>query len=240
MDTPKESPRLKKIREENAKFEKESPYNFCDRWCERCIHDKQMRCRLYLDEFEQKITCIAHGKEPDDPEMTAEVMKKQFEGIEETIEKHMEEEGFDIGDMNEEVQELVRKQEEFLENNPLDKTAEQYRKKVDAFLKDAFYKQGEAKTELSPDFETIAWYHTLLSVKLRRALCGFHEPVSEDEFALYDAVAQFEVCKKAIRESVDSLRKVNKHFPVRHIQILELIALLHNIHSRIEALEERI
>jgi hypothetical protein len=33
--------RLEKIIEQNRKREKESPYNFCDRWCQRCELDKK-------------------------------------------------------------------------------------------------------------------------------------------------------------------------------------------------------
>ena len=37
----------------NAEREKESPYNFCNCWCQRCPYEKQVRCKLYLDEFER-------------------------------------------------------------------------------------------------------------------------------------------------------------------------------------------
>ena len=64
------SERLRKIEAGNAKLERETPFNFCDRWCERCIPEKQMRCKLYQDELEQKLACIAHGKDEHDPETT--------------------------------------------------------------------------------------------------------------------------------------------------------------------------
>lgn len=240
MDRSSESERLKRIRQENLKFELEAPYNFCDRWCERCIAEKQNRCRLYLDEFEQKITCIAHGKEPDDPEITSEVMRRQYETVEENLEKFVEENGIEFEDLDKEAQDLIKKQEEFIENNPLHKTAEVYLNKARKLLKETFYKREAADTRYTSEFEIVAWYHTLLPAKLHRALCGFHEPSAEGDISLHDAVAQFEICKKAINESAGALRKIGKNLIVYQKQIAELLALLNNIYSRIKLIEHSI
>ncbi|MEA3560624.1 MAG: hypothetical protein U9R31_02505 [Candidatus Omnitrophota bacterium] len=234
------SERLQKIFQENARFEKKTPYNFCDRWCERCSLEKQMRCKLYQDEIEQKMTCIAHGREPDDPEITKKVLEQQFEATKKIIEEHLEENEIDLDSTDDPELEKIKEHIKLVENSSLHGAAEQYRRKSQIFLKDTFYKKEGIKPEITYDFETVTWYHTLLSVKLHRALCGFHEPVNEDEFGLYDAIAQFVVCKKAVKESIKALRKIKPDFPSRHTQILELLALLHNIHSRIKMLEESI
>lgn len=240
MDKSGESERLKRIRQENLKFERESPYNFCDRWCERCISDKQNRCRLYMDEFEQKITCIAHGKEPDDPEITAEVMRRQYETVEENLEKFIEENGIEFGELGEEVQELIRKQEEFVENNSLHKTAQVYHEKARKLLEENFYKKKTTDSRHADEYKILAWYHTLLPAKLHRALCGFHEPAAEGDISINDAVAQFEICKKAIGESAGALRRIGKNLNGHAKQIAELLALLNNIYSRIEIIEQSI
>lgn len=241
--------RLEEIFRKNSGFEKQTPYNFCDRWCERCIHEKQIRCKLYQDELEQKLTCIAHGKDEDDLEITKAVLEEQFNDIEKKLSDCADKFGvdFDIDEPNEEneidfkdLPEEVQKHIKFVENNPLDITAEQYCNKAHTFLEKTFYKKDFAETALRYDFETISWYHTLLPVKLHRALCGFHEPVDEDEFALYDAIAQFEICKKAIAQSIEALRRIDKKIPVFHTQISELIALLGNINSRINTIEKSV
>jgi hypothetical protein len=248
----KKSKRLKEIFKKNAEFEKESPYNFCDRWCERCLYEKQIRCMLYKDELERKLTCIAHGRDEDDPEITEAVLKEQYKDIDEKLSQCMDKFGIDLDNpgMDEDGEDEehlvnfedlppdIQKHIRFVENNPLSVTAEQYRKKTYNFLKETFYKDEKKYATLNYDFQTVSWYHTLLSVKLQRALAGFHQPVSEDEFALYDAVAQFQICKKAIMQSVVALRKISTRYPVFAQQIQELIALLHNIHSRIVAMEE--
>ncbi len=249
---PTMSDRLQEIFRKNVKLEKESPYNFCDRWCERCVYEKQVRCSLYKDELERKITCIAHGKEEDDPEISEAVLEAQYKDIEEKIGECMDKFGVDIDDLDgaepcgegeidfEDLPEEIQKHIKFVESNPLDKTAEQYRKKAHTFLKETFYENKSLNPKIVYDFETVSWYHTLLEAKLHRALCGFHEPACEGELALYDSIAQFQVCKKAIILSVEALRKIALHFKTQYVQITELIALLHNIHSRIVAMEESV
>ena len=246
------SERLSRIEEENKKFEGKSPYNFCDRWCGRCTHEKQMCCRLYLDELEQRATCIAHGKDEDDPEITKAVMKAQYEGVEEKLKeaadkftidlddidiKEIDEgQSIDFQDLPKEIQEHIK----FVENHPLPHTVKQYYRRTGAFLEDTFYEKKHIKPEIRYHFETVNWYHSLLPAKLQRALAGFHEPVCEGEFGLYDAVAQFAICRKSINESVNALRKIKLYYPDKQKQITELLALLNNLHSRIQAIEESI
>lgn len=146
--------KLKEILDKNNEFEKESPYNFCDRWCERCTHEKQMCCKLYQDELEQKMICIAHGKEPSDPEITAEVMKRQYKDLEDLIEEHEEEINIDFDEIDDPEFEKIKEHIKFVENHPLDATVEKYRKKAHEFLRNTFYEK-EIKAELTYDFETV-------------------------------------------------------------------------------------
>lgn len=246
--------RLQKIRRENAKWEKESPYNFCDRWCERCVHEKQICCTLYKDELERKITCIAHGRDEDDPEITKAVIEAQYKEVDETLSEHIDKFGVDLDnpdidedDLNEEdavdIEDLppeIQKHIRFVENNPLDATAKNYHEKAHVFLKKTFYKNEKAHTKIKYDFETVAWYHTLLPAKLHRALCGFHEPATEGDLSLYDAIAQFDICRRAIEGSIKALRNINSSLPSYRSQIKDLIVLLHNMGSRIRIMVENI
>ena len=248
------SKRLQNILQENAKFEKETPYNFCNRWCERCIHEKQIRCTLYKDELECKLSCIAHGREEDDPEITKAVMEAQYKEVDEKLNVHMDKLGIDLdnpdidedsldeeGAVNfEDLPPDIQKHIRFVQDNSLDTTAKKYSEKAHDFLEKVFYESKKVAPELKNDFEVISWYHTLLSAKLHRALCGFHEPVNEHEFALYDAVAQFQICKKAIKCSVKSLQDIAKKDKTQQNAITQLSALLYNILSRIELMESEI
>ena len=246
--------KLRNIHLKNAEYEKESPYNFCDRWCERCSHEKQIRCTLYKDELERKMTCIAHGKDEDDPEITSAVIEAQYKEVDKKLSGGMgkfgidldnpdidedelnEEDAVDFEDLPPDIQKHIR----FVENNTLDATAEQYRKRTHVFLENTFYKNKDLIPKHNYDFETVSWYHTLLPAKIHRALCGFHEPASEGDISLCDAVAQFDICRKAIEESVKSFNKIKEFFPAHNLEILKLLALLDNMHNRIQILESEI
>lgn len=234
------SKRLQRIVRENLRFEKETPYNFCDHWCARCIHEKQMRCRLYQDEFEQEITCIAYGREPGDPEITEAVFKQQMESLGKDIGNGMEEYGADFDDLHDSNYSWRPEQSDSLKESFLQRTVAQYMNKARSFLKATFFNDKTMDPGLIYDFETVAWYHTLLPAKLHRALSGIHEPDDPDEFGLCDTVAQLAICKKAINESTKALRKLKNRYSSHHKVIVELLALLDNISSRIQHIEDSI
>lgn len=246
--------RLREILLKNAESEKESPYNFCDRWCERCVHEKQVRCSLYKDDLERRLVCIAHGRDEDDAEITKAVMEAQYEGVEEKMDEQPvkfgidldglgigeiepdEDDAIEMGDLPPDIQEHIR----FVESNPLDAAAKEYSKRAHEFLQETLYAKNRVSAEHRYDLETLSWHHTLLPAKIRRALCGFHEPVSEGDISLYDAVAQFQICKKVVAESVDALRRQETLYPSFKTRIQAMLALLHNINSRIGKMEEGI
>lgn len=234
------SQKLDEILDKIEELKKENPYNYCDRWCERCPFETQSRCILYQNEWDQKLTCIAHGREEDDPEITKAVMERQVADASERLD--------DFVDEDEELTEVditapefdnIRPHIEFVENHSLPKTAKEYLDRAHSFLEETFYGK-EVERELKYHFQTLSWYHTLLPVKLQTGLAGFHEPACEGDTSLYHAVGQFEVCKKAIRESVIAFRKVQPTLPAYQARISALLALLHNLYDRIQSLEESV
>ena len=234
--------RFREILSRVAEWEKEAPYNYCDRWCERCVFEKQSRCKIYQDELERKITCIAYGRDEHDAEVTEAVMRRQLEENGEKSEGISEEDEIDWDTLDDPKINKLKEHVEFVRNHPLLTTAEQYRKRAHAFLEKKFYVREGPAAAVAPayDFETIAWYYTLLPAKLGRALAGFHEPACEGDVALYDAIGQLEVCKKAVRESVQALHRLGPRLPLCEAQSRELLALLHNLDSRIQALQESV
>ena len=240
------SERLKKIEAENKKYEQETPFNFCDRWCARCIYEKQMRCKLYQDELEQKLTCIAHGKDENDWEITEQVMRRQFDDREKRIQNSIEEHGIDIySDFDQEDfydSEEIANPPKPLKDDSLVAAANEYLRRAHEFLEATFFDKNIVAARLTGDFETVTWYHTLLAVKLQRALSGFGDLDDDDEegFALNDSVAQFAVCQKAIKESIKALRNIQPDYPSQKTVIVQLLALLTNIEHRIKKLEQSI
>lgn len=248
------SKRLEEIYKKNTELEKQIPYNFCDRWCERCVHEKQIRCPIYKDELERKITCIAHGRDEDDLEITKAIIEAQFKEVDERLSEGIDKFGIDLdnpdideGRLDEEdivnFEDLppdIQKHIRFVQSNPLNATVKKYCEITHVFLEKTFYKDNKIDPKLKNDFETVSWYHTLLPAKLNRALAGFHEPASEGDISLYDAIAQLQVCKRAIEESLKALRNIAEKEKNLQDEITQLLALLHNVFSRIKLLEESI
>ena len=243
------SERYKRILKENAEFEREAPYNFCDRWCERCPAETQGRCRLYQDELEQKITSIAHGREEDDPEVAREVLRWQYESDAEAIEEALDDEEMEeLAEIEAEAWEAaddaeIRKIKDhmrFVREHPMPKTTEAYSRKAEQFLDAVYRRDNSFSADTRYDLETVGWYHTLLPPKMQRTLAGFHEPVTEGDISLNDAVAQLLVCKKSVRLSLEALRRLKPKFPAQATLFIEMIALLNNLFSRLKALEESV
>lgn len=246
------SAKWNEILAEIGELEKKSPYNFCDRWCERCLAEKRLRCKVHHDELEQAMLCMAHGRDEQDPEITKQVLERQFKdafgGLEGGTEEAMsEEEGLteiDPGILESPEFSGIREHIKFIENHPLPAAAEAYYERAHAFLELFFFNDkgagspGLPRRELQNDLEVIAWYHTLLPVKIERGLAGFHEQACDGDLALYDAVGQFEICKKAVRESLQAFRNVRAQMPGSEDRVRKLLALLHHLDDRIRILED--
>ena len=185
------------------------------------------------------MTCIAHGKDEQDPEITEAVVRRQLEALGEKVEEFLEESEIDLDSWEGPEGEAIRQHVQFAENHPLPATAEAYRKRTHAFLEEAVYpKRASLDPALCYDCETVNWYHTLLPVKLKVALAGFHEPAAEGDLSLYHAVGQLEVCKKAAQESEGAFRRIRARLPTDHRRIGELLVLLRNMDERIRLMEE--
>ena len=242
------SKRLQEIIRKNAEFEKQAPYNFCDRWCERCPLETQKRCRLYLEEFDRRITNIAHGRNEDDLEILKEDLKNKLDEMKSHTEQWQEEGYFDFPDFSsndyDEDCDEIKKKEEKLRQHPLQVIAKNYMRKIHDFLKEVFYPKAESMAqELYNDYQTINWYHILLPVKMYRALRGLYARNrfdEEDDFGLCDAVAQLAICKKAIKNSRQALNNIVQKNTQYKTRIRYFLSLLDNMFSRIELIEEEI
>jgi hypothetical protein len=113
-------------------------------------------------------------------------------------------------------------------------------KDVSDFIKEAFCENQEIAPELVNDYETLIWYHTLLPAKAHRLLSDIYVEESEDEFRLYDAVAQIEIIKKSIAQSEEALRNILIEKITDRYKISEILDILQDIAKQVETIEEKI
>lgn len=237
MKNKKSFLRLETIRKENARFEKESPYNFCDRWCERCPQKKRDRCKVYQDDLNRNLQHISNGKDPYDMTVALEDVKENFEKTKELIQKWAKEENVDLTQIDDSNYEEQRRKERQLLEHPLYKLAVRYSKEANAFLKETFYDSQMVEPELIDDYETVSWYHTLLPTKVNRFLCDIYARDDEDDFGLYDAVAQIEISRKSLLQSEKALKNILKENIIHRHKISELLDILQEIARQINTIE---
>ena len=229
---------IKKIKKENAKLKKIAPYNFCDRWCERC--DKTQKCKVYQDDFNTRLKHISDGKDPDDCNVALEDVKASFEKSLEVLKKWAEEKDIDISKIDNEQNkdEENKKRQSF--QCPFYELTLKYAEEVSEFVKEAFYENQETAPDLVNDYEALIWYHTLLPATAHRLLSDVYAEESEDEFRLYDAIAQIEIIKKSIVQSEEALRNILIEKITDRYKISEILDILQDIAKQVETIEEKI
>lgn len=84
---------IKEQNEAEADFFQNAPFNFCDRWCERC--DYGDRCELFQNTLASRVEHIARGEDPDNPAIVFADMEKTFALVVETIKKDLQKRGLD-------------------------------------------------------------------------------------------------------------------------------------------------
>ena len=197
-------------------------YNYCDRWCERCpLTDK---CFLYSKEQKRLARHKAKGEDPYDWNIVMQDVKEDFEETLKLIHKKTKEQGIDLTKLPK-----VEQKEYVPKNHPLMKSANTYMKMAKKLLK----KLGEVidiegidltkRIEIIPsavsdvgklrkiavNYEVISWYHTLILVKIHRALQSKMETeIEADEFAQMDADASAKIAYIGIMKSIKALKVV--------------------------------
>jgi len=190
---------LTKIKKENTRLEKITPYNFCDRWCEKCPKRKRSRCKLYHKEFDTKLQHLANGRDPDDIYVMLGDFEKSIEESTSAISKLSEEKGIDLPEFD---------SAEYRKNttkHPLYQLALDYLDKIREFLNESSDKDSYVKGFLFDSYETIRWYHMPITAKSFIILWN----TEHGDFLGYcNAVSQIKILRKSCRESKKALEAV--------------------------------
>lgn len=195
-------------------------YNYCDRWCERC--PLRHKCYLYAKEQKRIAKHKAKGEDPYDWNIVMQDVKENFDETLKLLHKTAEEQGIDLNTLPEEEY-----KEYDPDNHPLMKVANTYLKMAQKFLKklqQTIQTEGvdlTKRVEIIPSakgdigtlrkvvssYEVISWYHTLIPVKIHRALQSKME-IEADEFAQSDADASAKIAYIGIIKSIDALELI--------------------------------
>lgn len=227
-------------------------YNYCDRWCEKCIQKSHCMSFVMGKKIEER------GGFDFDEEVTHEDenvwarLKDVFESTYEVLHELAAERGIDIEDIyasenidkefwgedyeNSEVK--GTRDNLMIENSDIIRICMIYEDLADKCLEKVFEmldeKFGEDKgLEIDNALDAVNWYQDLMQAKMRRALHGYyHADSHEEEREDYNGSAK--VALLAIGRSMEGWMALLPHCEKQEREILQLLVVLRQLKKDIE------
>ncbi len=222
-----------------------SIYNYCDRWCERCDYTGQ--CRLFSVELNRK------EKWPEGNNDITKELHKSFAETIKMIEEYSEKFGIDISPRKE-IEEVEKKgplaaQVSFITAKYFQESSA-YLRKLKAEIKSSGKENAEL-AEIIPQnkgmnelleilecYEIIQWYHTMLPVKLNRAVSSSEtipdSEAEEVEFSKRDRDGSAYVAYRSSIKSMAALGRIHSWTNTLKEETLNLIIDTGRIKNLIE------
>ncbi len=196
------------------------PYNYCDRWCERCRIDKA-RCLLYQAEMDERLHREIDGRGEPSPDEILEQMAADMKQAVRLVQEQAKEMGVDL---EEAVKAAPPSRAKEPEDAPLTRDALAIARGVAAFLR-------EHAEEIPEEAAVLRRLHLLPGPKLGRALSNEEEA---DEVSAADAILQAQVAHRALGETLSVIEAAGRKKPALMDGALELLALVRRLQKDIE------
>ncbi|MGB2867740.1 MAG: hypothetical protein WBD36_04770 [Bacteroidota bacterium] len=217
-------------------------YNYCDRWCERCLFTR--RCLLYATE--QENLPRKEGHDPENKELWEHVdsmLKLALQMLKEGEIEQIPISPQDLADHD------LRRRE--TERHPLAQDAKSYSHMVSLWFDDHKHLFETRERQTGSDIgtsdqrmsqawkvsaaEVIRWYQHQTRVKIMRALSGGeeHAPEELDEFPR-DSDGSAKVALVGIDRSIGAWEALRNEFPIDTEGILDVIIYLNRLRMSVE------
>ncbi|MBL7141810.1 hypothetical protein ISS21_01795 [Patescibacteria group bacterium] len=155
-------------------FYTRTPFNFCDRWCNRC--DLADKCQVFQDILVHRLKHIVKGEDPDSPAVIFADMKKVFARLANIIKKDLEKQGLNSKEVKIKLVKSSFGNEPNPEDFPLWRLGHSFMLDVHLLLENIFFEEDdelmETLVKLKKQTEELNWYHAFFEAKLYRALVG--------------------------------------------------------------------
>lgn len=192
------------------------PYNYCDRWCERCRIDKD-RCLLYQTEMDERLHRQIDGKGEPTPEEVAGRISRDLRSALQKVEQQVRAMGFDPEEIRRQAADAPPRK-----RDPIVDEAFALTRAVAAFVRE----NGGSFPE---EAEVLRWYMTLVGPKLARAAAR-----AEDAMERADAILQAQVVHKALAAMHAALEAIRLRRPALADAMLDILALMKRMRRQIE------
>lgn len=183
---------MKITKERKNIFLKQQPFNFCDRFCERCGEVKNS-CRMHSDDVQFKMRCLRENKDPNDPKVAFEHISSTLDNVLGVLKERLEEEGIELdkAEVSEiELEELAMDKK--IEKYPLYKKCSAVHNELNEFLSD--FDPSSLKEPLPwmkkfwmAEMEELFFYSSMIFIKAQRALLSLEGGQDETELEFEDA-----------------------------------------------------
>lgn len=184
-----------------------TPFNYCDRWCERCQLTEI--CKVFQGEEKEKKKFIAQGKDPYSWECVFESMHNSFQKTMKLILKDAQKMGIDLSKIDDSDYKEPPKPEKF----PLYRLTGKFSKKLATILKDLETIPIESDINLiKENIDVVAHYLHLIQTKVYRALTSRLDEEMED--LTFDAKTSGFIAVNGLLSTAESLNNLSKHKPL--------------------------
>jgi hypothetical protein len=242
-------------------------HEYCDRWCERC--NWGLRCRVYDQTERTHRRHLRKGEDPESLESAIEDTGRNLAKIHRLLSRFARREGINLdalankGDAENLVDEpdwdnppggadrpMVRQADAFMLGcrKLLDRLRSSFGESADDLRQREGFMDVAGEAELlarvRDSFEVLCWDHTLVPVKLRRALAGLGgsdeaDDPEEREFEAADAAGCGAVVRRSLLRSQAALVQIYDWDATLGDEVIDLLAcanrLLRTLDARIPA-----
>ena len=225
----------KKISKANRKFFlKWLPFNFCDRFCERCEEFRD-ECKVYQDEMRFRFQCQLEGRDPYDTKVVFEYVGQRMAQTIAMLYQIMEKEGIKITKEDEKKYKKEQEmEEEKVKSHPLYRKcwalSADFRRFLENFW-EFFEERPWILVYLQNEIEEICFYCHLIAVKAIRALYSQIEEQKERiKFPRPDSLVSGSLgyyslitCQGSLESILNIMKDVEKSWVPKVNQLLESI-----------------
>lgn len=153
-------------------FYSQTPFNFCDRWCERCNLVDQ--CQVFQHAFSHHLEHMVRGEDPNNPAIILADIKKTFHYLVGTIKRDIEKQGLDSRKVKIRLVKVGLNRGPRPESFLLWRLGHNFMLQNRDLLQNIFSEEDEELKEIftkhKKRIEELNWYHTFFENRLYQAL----------------------------------------------------------------------
>jgi hypothetical protein len=213
----------------------EGIYNYCDRWCKRCVH--KSRCLSYAAEEK-----MADAGELDlESDAFWRHLESMFEIARELILSIAKEEGIDLTELAAPTAIAPPDNRADLFSHELSRAVGEYEALTQSWFEQHPIAMGPAFEDESADegeeaVQIVRWYQYQIRAKLHRGLHGRERSIREqDPTLLGDANGSAKVALIGIDRSIGAWAILNRAYPQASVMTRKILLCLERLRRRVEA-----